>query len=500
MRAAPNQQQGQGKQKSATDSRKEEPEFDIGTFNFDAATTEAPEADQESRGDRKGKGGKTDRDREKREREQRRKEQELEQRMAKEKAEKNKSAPKNILLPEGISIANLGTLLGVKYEALAKKMRTLGFENTESDYVLPAETASLVVLDYGMNPIVIETEIDDLEPRPKPEDWSAFPLRPPVVTIMGHVDHGKTTLLDSLRKTSVAAGEAGGITQHIGAFSVLLPSGKRITFLDTPGHAAFSAMRARGAQVTDIVVLVVAADDGVMPQTVEAIKHSLAANVPIIVAINKCDKPGINLKKAKEGLIRYDIIPEDFGGDVPTVAVSGLTGKGLDELEETILTVSEVLDLRGDAEGPCEATIIESKLSRERGNVATVLVQRGTLRPGDVLVSGTTWCKARRLLDENGKELLEAGPSMPIEVMGWKELPAAGDLVLQAESENQAKRVVQDRIRRDEQLRSVKMIEESNERRSKEKQERADMLSGEASKPRETDDSNERELRLIIKG
>ncbi|KAH6580945.1 hypothetical protein BASA60_002691 [Batrachochytrium salamandrivorans] len=384
-------------------------------------------------------------------------------------------------------------------------MIQLGFTDTDYNYVLTAENASLIVMEYGMNPIVVEAPKIELEARPEPTDWSTYSLRPPVVTIMGHVDHGKTTLLDSLRKTSVAAGEAGGITQHIGAFSVVLPSSQRITFLDTPGHAAFSAMRKRGAQTTDIVVLVVAADDGVMPQTVEAIKHSLDANVPIIVAINKCDKPGINLKKIKEGLIRYDLILEEFGGEVPAVEISGLTGKGLDDLEETILTVAEVLDVRGDASGPCEGVVIESKLNREQGNVATILVRRGTLRPGALIVAGGSWCKVRKLIDENGDELEEAGPSTPISVTGWKSLPSAGDEVLEAENEALAKRVVQSRFRQEEQLQSLKLIGSMNEKRS---QERAIRLEEKESKDRKktkivlkktVDPDAIPELRLVIK-
>ncbi|KAH6600702.1 hypothetical protein BASA50_002086 [Batrachochytrium salamandrivorans] len=451
------------------------------------------------------RGTKHGRDKERRQRELDRKERELALRLEKEKKTKSKAIVKNVMLPEGITIANLGTLLEVKYEKLARKMIQLGFTDTDYNYVLTAENASLIVMEYGMNPIVVEAPKIELEARPEPTDWSTYSLRPPVVTIMGHVDHGKTTLLDSLRKTSVAAGEAGGITQHIGAFSVVLPSSQRITFLDTPGHAAFSAMRKRGAQTTDIVVLVVAADDGVMPQTVEAIKHSLDANVPIIVAINKCDKPGINLRKIKEGLIRYDLILEEFGGEVPAVEISGLTGKGLDDLEETILTVAEVLDVRGDASGPCEGVVIESKLNREQGNVATILVRRGTLRPGALIVAGGSWCKVRKLIDENGDELEEAGPSTPISVTGWKSLPSAGDEVLEAENEALAKRVVQSRFRQEEQLQSLKLIGSMNEKRS---QERAIRLEEKESKDRKktkivlkktVDPDAIPELRLVIK-
>ncbi|KAJ3333407.1 hypothetical protein HDU76_008431 [Blyttiomyces sp. JEL0837] len=379
---------------------------------------------------------------------------------------------KDVIIPEGISVVNLGALLGVSYGSLASTMSRLGFEHTSSDYVLNSETASLIAMEYNFNPVVsTASRVElDFKARPEPEDWSSYPLRPPVVTIMGHVDHGKTTLLDTLRKSSVAAGEAGGITQHIGAFSVVLPSGKRITFLDTPGHAAFTAMRARGAQVTDIIVLVVAGDDGVMPQTVEAIHHSRSADVPLIVAINKCDKPGVNLSKVKEGLLRHEVVLEDYGGEIPAVEVSGLTGKGLDNLEETILAVAELADIRGDPAGPVEAVIVESKIQRGKGNTATIVVQRGTLKSGDILVAGTTWCKVRMLTDENGRMVKEAGPSMPIETIGWKDLPAAGDFVLQAKDEETAKTVVEHRKVTLDRSEIVKSIDEMNEKRLKEKQ------------------------------
>jgi translation initiation factor IF-2 len=252
---------------------------------------------------------------------------------------------------------------------------------------------------------------------------------------MGHVDHGKTTLLDSLRKSSIAAGEAGGITQHIGAFSVELPSGKKITFLDTPGHAAFSHMRKRGAQVTDIVVLVVAADDGVMPQTIEAIKHSLEAGVPIIVAVNKCDKPGVDPLKIKQDLLRYDIVVEELGGEIPAIHVSGKTGMGLAELEENILAIAEISDYRGDPTGLVEAVVVESQQTSKLGNIATVIVKRGTLTPGAFLVAGNSWCKVKKMVDEYGRELTKVLPSNPVKVLGWKNLPNAGDHVLQAENE-----------------------------------------------------------------
>lgn len=301
--------------------------------------------------------------------------------------------------------------------------------------------------------------------RPEPEDMSIYPLRPPVVTIMGHVDHGKTTLLDSLRKTSVAAGEAGGITQHIGAFSVLLPSKQRITFLDTPGHAAFSAMRARGAHTTDIVVLVVAAEDGVMPQTAEAIKHAEEAGVPIIVAINKCDKYGAEPEKAKQALLKYGITVEDLGGETQCVEVSGLTGKNLDKLEEAILTLAEVLDLRAEVQMKGEGHIIESQIEKGRGSVATVLVKRGTLKVGDTIVAGDAWCKVKALVNDTGKNVKEAPPGTPVKVMGWKDLPKAGDEMLGADSEEQAKLAITNRALKKERQEQLKTLVAINEKR-----------------------------------
>ncbi|KAG0232998.1 hypothetical protein BGW41_001657 [Actinomortierella wolfii] len=373
---------------------------------------------------------------------------------------------KDVFIPDAITVSNLASLLGARIGHFEKTMRALGMEITRHDHVLTSEEASLLALEYNANPIIgSQEDLFDLVPKPQPEDMSIYPLRPPVVTIMGHVDHGKTTLLDSLRKTSVAAGEAGGITQHIGAFSVLLPSKQRITFLDTPGHAAFTAMRARGAQTTDIVVLVVAAEDGVMPQTAEAIKHAEEAGVPIIVAINKCDKYGADPEKAKQALLKYGVTVEDLGGDTQCVEVSGLTGKNLDLLEEAILTLSEVLDLRAEVDMRGEGHIIESQLEKGRGNVATVLVKRGTLRVGDTIVAGTAWCKVKSLMDDTGRMVKEATPGTPIKVMGWKDLPRAGDEMLGAESEEQAKQVVENRLLKKQRQEQLKTLVAVNEKR-----------------------------------
>ncbi len=270
-------------------------------------------------------------------------------------------------------------------------------------------------------------------------------IRPPVVTILGHVDHGKTSLLDYIRKTSVVSGEHGGITQHIGAYQVNLPEGT-ITFLDTPGHAAFTAMRARGAQVTDIAILVVAADDGIMPQTIEAINHVKSAGVPIIVAVNKIDKPAANPDKVLQQLTEHELVPEAFGGDVITANVSAMTGEGVDNLLEMILLQAEVMQLKGDPDADVEAVVVEAELEKGRGPVATLLVKQGTVEVGDIVVVGSTWGKIKAMTDYTGARMKEAGPSMPVEVLGLNEVPAAGDKVETADSEREARELVQSRI------------------------------------------------------
>ncbi|KAH7370068.1 hypothetical protein BKA65DRAFT_444842 [Rhexocercosporidium sp. MPI-PUGE-AT-0058] len=391
-----------------------------------------------------------------------------------EKAEKKAAkaaAPSPILLPEYISVSNLAVALKVRFEEFVYKMGELGFEETGHDHILNAENAGLIAQEYNFEPIIDRGESEDLRAREPAADPSSLPQRSPVVTIMGHVDHGKTTLLDYLRKSSVAATEHGGITQHIGAFSVPMPSGKVITFLDTPGHAAFLSMRQRGANVTDIVILVVAADDSVKPQTIEAINHAKAAKVPMIVAINKIDKEDSNIDRVKQDLARHGVDVEDFGGDTQVVCVSGKTGQGMGELEEAAITLSEILDMRAETDGQAEGWVLEASI-KSMGKVATVLVRRGTMRPGDFIVAGKTWARIRCLRNEAGVEIDEAGPGMPVEIDGWRDQPLAGDEVLQASDESRAKSVVDYRLEKDERDKMAEDMEAINENRKAEQEKR----------------------------
>lgn len=355
-------------------------------------------------------------------------------------------APRTMVLPEYISVYDLAGALRIKPKQFLDNLEELGFENLLPDSLMTGETAALVAAEYGFEASVETGDGIDLKPRPPPEDPATLPSRPPVVTIMGHVDHGKTTLLDWMRKSSIAAGEHGGITQHIGAFSVKLRSGKVITFLDTPGHAAFLSMRQRGAYVTDIVVLVVAVDDSVMPQTIEALKHAQNAKVPIIVAVNKIDLDPNRMDHVKRDLADHGVEIEDVGGDVQVVGVSGVTGEGMDDLEETILTLSEILDLRAETDGMAEGWVLEASTKKE-GKGATILVKRGTLRVGDLIVAGTTYTRIRIMRNEAGVDVEEAPPGTAVEIFGgWSEPPVAGDMVLQAPDENAAQVAVDYRL------------------------------------------------------
>ncbi len=354
---------------------------------------------------------------------------------------------REVVLPDAITVQELANRMAARTPDVIKALMRMGVMATVTQ-ALDADTAELVVQEFGHRvKRVAEDAVEQGLEGATDEDAELLP-RPPVVTIMGHVDHGKTSLLDALRATDVASGEAGGITQHIGAYQVELPSGSRITFIDTPGHEAFTAMRSRGASVTDIVVLVVAADDGVMPQTVEAIRHARAANAPIIVAINKVDKPGATPDRVRQELLSHDVVVEGMGGDTQDVEVSALKKTGLDKLEEAILLQAEILDLRANPRRPAEGSVVESRLDRGRGAVATVLVQKGTLRQGEIIVAGAEWGRVRAMLDDRGRPLKEAGPSVPVEVLGLASVPQAGEPFVVVENESRAREVSEFRQRR----------------------------------------------------
>ena len=353
---------------------------------------------------------------------------------------------REIILPEAITIQELANRMSERAVDVIKLLMRQGQMVTLTD-VLEADTAQLIAEEMGHKvKRVAESDVEEgLFDRPD-EEGASTP-RPPIVTIMGHVDHGKTSLLDAIRKANVVSGEAGGITQHIGAYQVVAPGGQKITFIDTPGHAAFTAMRARGAKVTDIVVLVVAADDGVMPQTIEAIRHAKAAKAPIIVAINKIDKPEAKASRVSEELLQHDVQVETFGGDTLAVEVSATKHLNLDKLLEAIALQAELLDLVADPERSAEGTVVEARLDRGRGPVATVLVQRGTLRVGELVVAGSQWGRVRALIDDKGENVESAPPSMPVEVLGFSGAPEAGDRVAVVANEARAREITEYRER-----------------------------------------------------
>jgi translation initiation factor IF-2 len=353
---------------------------------------------------------------------------------------------RDVVVPEAITVQELANRMAARGGEVVKALFRMGVMATLTQ-TIDADTAELVVNEFGHRVRrVSESDVEqglegltDIEADLQP--------RAPVVTIMGHVDHGKTSLLDALRKTDVAAREAGGITQHIGAYQVTIEGGQKITFLDTPGHEAFTAMRARGASVTDMVVLVVAADDGVMPQTIEAINHAKAAGVPLIVAVNKIDKQGVNLDRVRQELLQHEIVVESLGGDTQEIQVSALKGTNLDKLQEAILLQAEVLDLKANPDRAAEGAVIESKLDKGRGPVATVLVQKGTLRQGDLVVAGTEWGRVRAMLDDKGRQVKEAGPSLPVEILGLSGVPTAGETFVAVENEGRAREISEYRQR-----------------------------------------------------
>jgi translation initiation factor IF-2 len=347
-----------------------------------------------------------------------------------------------VALPEEIQVGELAQKINVKGVQVVKALMKLGVMATISE-MIDRDTATLIVEEFGHSAVAVSENAveENLEAMLAVEEGTVLP-RAPVVTVMGHVDHGKTSLLDYIRKAKVAAGEAGGITQHIGAYRVQTDRGV-ITFLDTPGHAAFTAMRSRGAQSTDVVILVVAADDGVMPQTVEAIKHAKAAGVPIVVAINKIDKPAADLERVKNELVQRDVIPDDWGGDTQFVPVSAHTGEGIDKLLESVLLQAEMLELQAPSDIPAQGVVIESRLDKGRGAVASLLVQRGTLRRGDIVLAGLNYGRVRAMFDHNGQAIDEAGPSVPVELLGLDGVPNAGDSFMVVPDERSAREVAQ---------------------------------------------------------
>jgi translation initiation factor IF-2 len=354
---------------------------------------------------------------------------------------------RDVVVPETITIQELANRMAERGADVIKSLMRMGVMATINQ-VIDADTAELIVGEFGHRMRRVAESDVEIGLRGEPDEPDMLEPRAPVVTIMGHVDHGKTSLLDALRQTDVAGGEAGGITQHIGAYRVTLADGKQITFIDTPGHQAFTAMRARGANVTDIVVLVVAADDGIMEQTVEAIRHAKAAEVPIIVAINKIDRPDARPERVRQELLQHELVVEELGGEVLDVEVSALKKTNLDKLQEAILLQAELLDLQANPNRAAEAVVLEAKLDRGRGPVATVLVQRGTLDIGDIFVAGGEWGRVRALVDERGQHQDEAGPSTPIEVLGFNGLPLAGDDFVVVENESRAREIADFRQRR----------------------------------------------------
>jgi translation initiation factor IF-2 len=359
---------------------------------------------------------------------------------------------REVVVPETITVQELANRMAVRGAEVVKALMKMGTMSTINQ-AIDVDTAQLLVEEFGHKIKRVSAADVELGLKGEADSEDTIVSRPPVVTVMGHVDHGKTSLLDALRATDVVSGEAGGITQHIGAYQVELDSGARITFIDTPGHEAFTAMRARGAGVTDIVVLVVAADDGVMPQTIEAINHAKAAKAPIIVAINKIDRPDAAPDTVRNDLLQHEVFVEELGGDVLSIEVSALEKLNLDKLEEAILLQAEILDLGANPDRPAEGIVVEARLDRGRGPVATVLVQRGTLRIGDIVVAGSEWARVRAMVDDRGRSVEVAGPSAPVEILGLSGVPMAGDEVNAVENEQRAREVVD--YRRD-QLRELR--------------------------------------------
>ncbi len=369
----------------------------------------------------------------------RKQERQRRQMMGDNNAEREKIV-REVQVPEAITVSELANRMAEKTAAVVKALMTNGIMATQNE-VIDADTAELIIEEFGHKIVrVSDADVEDVIQQIEDDEKDLKP-RAPVITIMGHVDHGKTSVLDALRKTNVVSGEAGGITQHIGAYQITTEDGTLLTFLDTPGHAAFTSMRARGAQVTDIVVLVVAANDGVMPQTIEAIAHAKAAGVPLIIAINKIDVEGANPTRVRTDLLQHEVVVEAMSGDVQDIECSALTGQGLDKLLEAIALQSEILELKANPDRAAQGAVIEAKLDTGRGPVATVLVEAGTLRNKDIFVVGQQWGKVRALIDDQGKTVAQAGPSLPVEVLGLNGTPEAGDILNVVGSEAEAREI-----------------------------------------------------------
>ena len=371
----------------------------------------------------------------------RRRQEKVKRRQVSENIEREKII-REVQVPDSITVQELANRMAERSASVVKTLMTNGIMATQNQ-TIDADTAILIVEEFGHTPIRISaSDVEDaILKYDDSDDNKNLEERAPIITVMGHVDHGKTSLLDAIRKTNTTNNEAGGITQHIGAYQVKSESGSKLTFLDTPGHAAFTSMRSRGAQVTDIIILVVAADDGVMPQTIEAINHAKAAKVPIIVAINKCDKENSDPNRVRTELLKYEVVVESMSGEVLDVEVSASTGKGVDNLIENIVLQSEILELKSNPKRLAEGTVIEAKLEVGRGPVATVLVQKGTLNKGDIIVVGDQWGKVRALIDSNNLKVEFAGPSVPVEVLGLNGTPEAGDLLNVVSSETKAREI-----------------------------------------------------------
>ena len=353
---------------------------------------------------------------------------------------------RDVVIPDTISVAEFANRMAERTADVVKELMKLGVMATAAQ-TIDGETAELVAQEFGHRAQRVSESDVEIGLEGDDDDDSSLQPRPPIVTVMGHVDHGKTSLLDAIRQTDVAAGESGGITQHIGAYQINTPAGNAITFIDTPGHEAFTEMRSRGANITDIGILVVAADDSVMQQTVEAINHAKAAGCPVIVAVNKCDKPDADPKRVRNDLLQHEIITEEFGGDVLCVDVSAISGQGLDKLEEAIMLQAELLELNANPDRAAIGVVIEAKVERGRGSVATLLVQKGTLKLGDIFVIGAESGRVRALLDDRGKNLQFAGPGQPVEILGLNGTPMAGDNCAVVETEARAREIAEYRTR-----------------------------------------------------